>query len=368
MCGSWGRTAEPVANQTDPSIPEIVANAAEYVDRPFESSYFLPGRMEGVPVQFLLDTGCNTNLLSKKVFDRLPERIRAGLEECNTHGVMADGTRLPFYGVLRVAGRLRDVKIEETFVVSRLGEDVILGMPFLATHQCTLTFGKPLLKIGGRELACTDRHGRLLETRVQAVRKVTVPANAEMTVQCRVTTRNYYPLGIIEGETEGVLLAASLNRPDRAGRVMVRCLNITNQPLTLAAGTTVGTYTGVEGQDVLTTTEGSKDRIQMPSVDGTGRDCPETDDAISQWYSSRDCPEIGEGVESHDPGTACGTEDSRNCPETDDAVSRRYGSRDCPETDDTISQRYGSRDCPETGEGVERDSGRTETVGLSGDR
>ena len=240
-----------------------------YVNRPFESSYFLPGRVEGVPVQFLLDTGCNTNLMSKKVFDRLPERIRAGLEECDTHGIMADGTRLPFYGVLRVAGRLRDVKIEETFVVSRLGEDVILGMPFLATQQCTLTFGKPLLKIGGRELACTDRHGRLLETKVQAVRKVTVPANAEMAVQCRVTTRNYYPLGVIEGEAEGMLLAASLNRPDRAGRVMVRCLNVTNQPLTLAAGITVGTYTGVEGRDVLITTDGSRDGIPMPFVDGT---------------------------------------------------------------------------------------------------
>ena len=262
--GLWGKTTMPVATQTDTTIPAVVTNAAEYVDRPFQSSYFLPGRIEGVPVQFLIDTGCNTNLLSKQVFDRLPERIRAGLEESDTHGVMADGTRLPFYGVLRVAGRLRDVKIEEAFVVSRLGEDVILGMPFLAAHQCTLSFGKPLLAIGKRELACTDRHGRLLETKVQAVRKVTIPASTEMTIQCRVTTKNYFPLGIIEGETKGAILAASLNQPDRAGRVMVRCLNLTNQPVTLAAGITVGTYTGVEGQDVSTTTEGSDDRIPMP--------------------------------------------------------------------------------------------------------
>ena len=330
-------------------------------------------------MQFLLDTGCNTNLLSKKVFDRLPERIRAGLEECNTHGVMADGTRLPFYGVLRVAGRLRDVKMEEAFVVSRLGEDVILGMPFLAAHQCTLNFGKPLLKIGGRELACTDRHGRLLETKVQAVRKVTIPASAEMTVQCRVTTRNYYPLGVIEGETEGVLLAASLNRPDRAGRVMVRCLNTTNQPLTLAAGTTVGTYTGVEGQDVLSMTEGSKDRIRMPSAEGMAaetaqsqadgverydpgaacrtdgsRDCPESGDGVERYdpgaayktYGSRDCPETGDGVERHDPGAACRTDGSRDCPEPGEGVERHDPGAAC--------EQMAVGDCPETGDGVER--------------
>ena len=77
--------------------------------------------------------------------------------------------------------------------------------------------------------------GASWRAKVQAVRKVTIPASAEMTVQCRVTTKNYYPLGIIEGETGGALLAASLNRPERAGRVMVRCLNLTNQPLTISS-------------------------------------------------------------------------------------------------------------------------------------
>ena len=91
-------TTVPVATQTDAPMPEVVTNAAEYVDRPFQSSYFLPGRIEGVPVQFLLDTGCNTNLLSKQVFDRLPERIRAGLEECDTHGSWQMGPDFPFMG------------------------------------------------------------------------------------------------------------------------------------------------------------------------------------------------------------------------------------------------------------------------------
>ena len=39
------------------------------------------------------------------------------------------GTQLPFYGVTRLPLRVRDVKTEETFVVSRINEDAILGMP-----------------------------------------------------------------------------------------------------------------------------------------------------------------------------------------------------------------------------------------------
>ena len=67
---------------------------------------------------YLVDTGCNTNLISKRVFDRLPQHIRDQLMSCDTHGQMADGTKLPFYGVVQVPIKVRDVKLEEIFVVS----------------------------------------------------------------------------------------------------------------------------------------------------------------------------------------------------------------------------------------------------------
>ena len=81
--------------------------AVQALERPYTTSYFLPGKLEGKPVQFLVDTGCTTNLLSKHVLNRLPERVRSELEESDSHGVMADGTQLPFYGVIRLPFRER---------------------------------------------------------------------------------------------------------------------------------------------------------------------------------------------------------------------------------------------------------------------
>ena len=77
----------------------------------------------------MVDTGCTTNLLSKHAFDRLPERVMSDLEESDSHIVTADGTQLPFYGVIRLPFRVRDVKTEKVFVVSGINEDVKLGMP-----------------------------------------------------------------------------------------------------------------------------------------------------------------------------------------------------------------------------------------------
>ena len=58
------------------------------------------------------------------------------------------------------------------------------------------------------------------------------------------------PLGLVEGLLEGVLLAASLNRPNDKGQLVVRCLNLFKQPIKLKGGTVIGTYTRVEAQEV----------------------------------------------------------------------------------------------------------------------
>jgi len=52
--------------------------------------------------------------------------------------------------------------INETFFVSQLKEDAILGMPFLKRHRCHIDFNKSAVVMAGRELACVDRFGRPL--------------------------------------------------------------------------------------------------------------------------------------------------------------------------------------------------------------
>ena len=93
---------------------------------------------------------------------------------------MAGGTKLLFYGVMQVPIKVRNVKLEEIFVVSQISEDVILGMPFLANHDCRMDFTKPVVTIGERELVCIDQYGRLMAIQVQTVKKVTIPLEPKL--------------------------------------------------------------------------------------------------------------------------------------------------------------------------------------------
>ena len=238
---------------SEASFPAEVIGCEEWappLERPHQSSYFLPGKLERKPLQFLIDTGCNTNLISKRTYDNLPERIRSTLERQDRFGILADGSKLPFYGVIRLTGRVRDVPIEEVFVVSQISEDAILGMPFLAAHSCKMEFGNPIIEVQGKKLQCTDRHGRLLVSQVQVWREVTVQPGTEASIVCRVTSRNYAPIGVIIGCKEDIPIAASLNKPDDKGKVIVRCLNLTSQPLKVPAGYTLGSYTAVEEKEI----------------------------------------------------------------------------------------------------------------------
>ena len=93
---------------------------------------FLPCKLAGKAATVLLDTGCTTNILSRRLFDTLSARDWANLEPYEEeHGKLANGSRIPFYGVIELTGRVCNQVISQTFIVSQLKEDAILGMPFL---------------------------------------------------------------------------------------------------------------------------------------------------------------------------------------------------------------------------------------------
>ena len=83
-------------------------------------------------MQVLVDTGCTTNLLAKRISDQLPQKTRATKEEYAAHSIMANGARLAFSGLIQTDFWVWQHHGDETFVVGDIDEDVTLGMPFLA--------------------------------------------------------------------------------------------------------------------------------------------------------------------------------------------------------------------------------------------
>jgi len=154
---------------------------------PHESTLFLPGKIASKPAQFLLDTGCTTNLLSCRFFDTLSAQIRNRLEPYKgDHGTLADGSWITFYGIIELPGSFHDRTIQETFLVGQLQEDAILGMPFLQRHSCRIDFGISAILMGDQMLSCVDKFGRPLTGEEPIVRTCTMTGHSRGTVRRKV--------------------------------------------------------------------------------------------------------------------------------------------------------------------------------------
>ena len=81
---------------------------------------------------YLVDTGRNTNLVSKRVFNRLTLHIQNQRISYDSRGQLANSTKRSFNRVVQTPIKVRYVKLEDIFVVSQISKDAILGMLILA--------------------------------------------------------------------------------------------------------------------------------------------------------------------------------------------------------------------------------------------
>jgi len=103
--------------------------------QPYGSSYFLPGKIAGKTATFLLDAGCTTNLLIRRLFDTLGTLKLVSLESYKgVYGTLANGSCIPFYGIITLPVLNHNQVIHKTFIVSYLKKDAIFGMPFQCSH------------------------------------------------------------------------------------------------------------------------------------------------------------------------------------------------------------------------------------------
>jgi len=75
--------------------------------QPHGNGYFLPGKITGKAVTFLLDSGCTTNLIGRRLFDTLSAKVQGEMEPYNgEYGTLANGSCIPFYGIIELTGRV----------------------------------------------------------------------------------------------------------------------------------------------------------------------------------------------------------------------------------------------------------------------
>ena len=192
------------------------------------------------------------SILSWNFYTRLGFGGRSSLRPCGLRLVSAGEDPIEVLGQTTVGLEVGGRRIDQRFLVAKVGGHGIIGMDFLTSQGCVLDIPGGCMKWSQGEVpVSTLDTDRVDCCKVVLSETITVPAHSEMIAEGRLTrnvSRQKY--GVVEPNLEfkggnPLLMAAGLASPtDR--RVPLRLLNPGMEPVTACKGTVTALYSTIE--------------------------------------------------------------------------------------------------------------------------
>lgn len=134
-----GQTLEVEENKARSSVSDVCASPVSLT-----SGYHLTGKIDGIEISFLLDTGAAVTLLRQGTWLRVSAKNAHDLKPWSAVTlVSAGGTPLTVHGCASVGLELEgETFAAEVLVVSPLTSEAILGLDFLQKQQASIDLNR----------------------------------------------------------------------------------------------------------------------------------------------------------------------------------------------------------------------------------
>ena len=239
---------------------------------------YIEGSVEGVEVNYTVDTGATCTIVSSRVFEQIPESDRPTLHKPKLSHVLtsADGRNMAFWGKAEVLLELGSLKIKHKVSVAEIEDEVLLGADILQEEvPADLLLSKGVLVLRGHEVPLQQfRHNRRVN-RVQVADDTVVPGMSEALVDVFVDLELDAARGpmIIEPPSPGldnsmkVLVALSLVDLENNCSVKGRVLNPTMDAVTIYQDQVLGQAETIDGDiHILLDEENTSDNLNFEHV------------------------------------------------------------------------------------------------------
>ena len=111
-----------------------------------DRSLFVEGRLHGIAVDFLLDSGSAATLINSKVFETIPEDVRPVLQHPKIILEGVNGNRVNCHGIAEVKVQLGNEYYHTPTIVCDMQVDAILGQDFNMQHVKVIDLEKMCMK------------------------------------------------------------------------------------------------------------------------------------------------------------------------------------------------------------------------------
>ena len=274
---------QPVALSTSSSSP--CTGRTHHIRVTKDSGLFTNEKIENRNVEWLVDTGCTTTLLSKKIFERMHPDEQPELSPYRGTLISADGSTIKVLGQAEFNVQIGTKAVQHSIIVAEITNEGLLGMDFLQSHGMILDFARGKIILEGQEILAHCRTGITRTCRVMTAEHTIIPAGSRTLIEARTAK----PLAVGDWLIEPLhrppgeqpVLTAKVLVQGGGTRVPVEILNPTDENISLFRHTNLGVVTRVTSSDVVSRISCEERTDQPPRLAGVSDDLnPELDKLV----------------------------------------------------------------------------------------
>jgi transposase InsO family protein/predicted aspartyl protease len=210
-----------------------------------DHSFYVTGRVHGVLVDFLVDTGATVTIISTETFQKINENRPTLLEPTKRKCYNVNGTVVDFKGTMTTSINFGNIGRQQEIIVANITTDeAILGANFLQRNGCDVMLSKQVLKMDGEIIPLWTRDDSDTVSRVEVRQCTTIPPNSRKMVPVKICQSGKLPeLGLIQPKDtfkEKQIVVARGVIDTKTQDAAVQVMNLGNSEVKLPTGFTMG--------------------------------------------------------------------------------------------------------------------------------
>jgi len=248
---------------------------------------YIEGKVQGAEVNFVLDTGATSTLISKRVYDAIPKESRPILQDV-ADTTNADGGTLKPYGRADFEIELGQLMLTKQILVADIKDEALLGDDVIRRDKYgpgDVLNSQNVFKLRGADIPLHHVGEPKRVRKVQLASDCEIPPLSESILDVIVESSSEADKClIIEGgqicEKHSIAVAPTLVDASTSKIVVSRVMNMGMTPITLRKDTTLGYAERVEDVNILLPFEDSADEANFTSVRRISFEPPHVNDGV----------------------------------------------------------------------------------------
>ena len=206
-------------------------------------------KINNISAECLIDTGATLTIMSQRMWETIKPSTSMALESFDSSVFTASGEPVEIEGKTCVFIEINGILCPCNIVVAKIDVDLIVGLDFLAKHDCQINVAKSSMIIQGKHCKLT----RIKSAgcyRVVVSSKTQVPAMSEMIIEGKSIDQDHRKTRLclleptaLNQESSSLLVARSLTYDQ--DKTPIRVMNLSNESKTLYPATKIATLSPV---------------------------------------------------------------------------------------------------------------------------